>query len=171
MFGCIFILLQCKRQYKDHAQFFRLVKKKMKLSKDYYEKYKKSLSRLSNLFRYSLQTRDSDSIMVEYTKLWDIIYDFFTSNEYLNTYNPVFAANFEDAEKDEILSKVFEIRPIDINMHFYNILIHLIQEQIMQEKYCHLSVLQKIIKIQRRFYQYRKNKDSFSINLDNTENK
>ncbi len=143
------------RQYKEHRKFFHLARRKMKPSKECSKRYTEALSRLKLALHSMNRGKKFESIPAIYDSLWEAIYDFFTSNEYLGNLNPAFLQTTNRTERDGMVSRLFEIKPLDVDLEFYRVMIHVMQEQILQEKYDHLATMQKLLRIQRRYRVFR----------------
>ncbi len=147
-------------QFKEHKAVFEIIKKKMRGYGYYYKTYKDALHMLE------LAAHDPDSepnVGKYYAAIWEIIFDFFGSKEYLASYNPIFLQTKNRKERDEMLGKLFDIKPIDIEKEFYEIMLHLLLKQILEEKFEHLKKLQKISRIKRKWKEFRKRKATVTI--------
>ena len=138
---------------------FDIICKKIRIHPNYNKLYRDAIKQF-DLAAHDNEFRNSyKSVSEHYKELWEIICEFFTSKEYLSTYSPLFIHTKTKKEKDDILGQVFQINPMDIEMEFYEVIIHLMYKQVLVEKFDHLKKLQKIIMLQRmwrKFYQQNK---------------
>lgn len=104
------------------------------------------------------EVKDNAKALIEqYNEMWEVICGFLTSKEYLSNYNPIFLqTNKHKKERDQVLCQLFEIRSLDIDVEFYEIIIHLMYKQILSEKFENLKKLQKVVMIQKRWKEFRK---------------
>lgn len=102
----------------------------------------------------NFEVSDNDSnIRKHYRELFDFICKFFTSKEYLGTYNPIFFQKKDEKEKDEVLKKIFTIDD-DIEKDIYEIILHLLYKEIIKDRYENLRNLQKIIKVIKNWKEF-----------------
>lgn len=136
----------------------------------YYKLYSDAMKQFQQTPHETADCVNSSAISKCYSEIWDTIFDFFTSSDYLNNCNPLFRKAKSKAEKDEILGKVFAIKPLDLELELFTILIHLIHKQLLSEKYENIRRLQQIIQIQRmikRYIQHCRERDNLQIEKSN----
>jgi len=147
-------------QYKTHKAVFEIAKKKMKDYNFYYNPFKSTLKEFEDAAGNFKKTKNSELLTKLYSKVWRIMFNFFCSKEYLSSYNPMFLQTKGGQERENIIGKLFEIKQIDLDKEFYEILLHLLYKQLLSEKYENLTNLQRIIRIERKWRSYLKVRNS-----------
>ena len=145
-------------QYKKHKAVFELIRKKIKTYANYYQPYNQIMKQIQK----AASGNNSNELKKLYRELWEIICEFFSSKEYLGSYNPIFLNAKNKRAKDEILSKIFEIEEMDTEKEFYEILLHLVYKVITKEKYENLKKLGHIIVIAKKWREFIKNKKNYN---------
>ena len=151
-------IVNCKipiwTQYKEHNVVFEIVKKKMKAYSSYYNPYNDTLEEFKKI---ASSSSDNAKVLSKlYKKMWEIIINFFSSKEYLASYNPIFFHTKGKNDRDKIIDHLFGINEIDLDKDFYEIMLHLLYKQLLKEKYSNLIKLQKIIRIERKWRSFIK---------------
>jgi len=147
-------------QYKEHRRIFDVIEKKMKPFNNYYHHYKEILKKFYITARTPESNSRSKKLKEYYKGLWEMICGFFSSKEYLGSYNPVFLMINEKQKKDEIIGKLFGLNENDIEKDFYEILLHLMRKIILKEKYENLKKLQRVVFLARKWKEFYNHKCS-----------
>eukprot|EP00826_Nyctotherus_ovalis_P037895 TRINITY_DN349_c0_g1_i3.p1 TRINITY_DN349_c0_g1~~TRINITY_DN349_c0_g1_i3.p1 ORF type:complete len:178 (-),score=36.01 TRINITY_DN349_c0_g1_i3:208-741(-) len=142
-------------QYKEHKSVFDIAQKKMFPHPSYFNIYKSTLDEFIEIARTS---EDPETLMDLYKKMWKIMFDFFSSKEYLASYNPIILHTKRGEDREERISELFDIKQIDLEKDFYEIVLHLVHKQLVSEKYGNLTKLQRIIRIERKWRSFLKDR-------------
>ncbi len=135
---------------------FDIIVKKMRGHNYYSRVYRDALKQLDMAAHDSEVSSNAEVVIERYKEVWEIICEFFTSKEYLATYNPIFLHTKHKKERDDVLCQLFEIHALDIEMEFYEMIIHMMYKQILSEKFDNLRRLQKIVMIQKKWKEFRR---------------
>ena len=146
-------------QFKKNRQFFEVIKTKMEKFNNYKKYYNDTLEKLKTAVVNVKICNRNEIIQKLYKDVLKIMFDFFNSKEYLSTYNTAFLHLKNHNERDEVIMKIFELKPIDLDVGLYEILIYLLRKTITSEKFQNLQKLQKLILIQKRWREFLKSKD------------
>jgi len=141
-------------QYKEHKAVFTMLKKKMHGFQLYYSRYKDALKQFEMTVHDPENIENHELLTRTYREIWEVIFDFLESKEYLCCYNPAFLVTKGKKERDKILDKMFEFKPIDIEKEFTELILHLLYSAMLKEKYENLKKLRKVVLIERKFKEF-----------------